>query len=105
MSTTTWSDAILTFIRLISTSIVYAWLFNSTRGSLLIVMLAHAGHNVAARLVPLADSVQHGDPVVTGLYALAAVAVVVGAGTRWLSRVQEYLEPLPKPDIGQARAT
>jgi membrane protease YdiL (CAAX protease family) len=90
LSTTTWSDASLTFIRLISTSVVYAWLFNSTRGSLLIVMLAHAGHNLAVRFVPLADSVQHGDPVVTALYVLAAVSVVVWTGSRWLSRVHQY---------------
>lgn len=101
LSTTTWSDAILTFIRLISTSIVYAWLFNSTRGSLLIVMLAHAGHNLAVRFVPLADSVQHGDLVVTGLYALAAAAIVVGFGGRWLSRVHDYPEPAEKPEVAE----
>jgi membrane protease YdiL (CAAX protease family) len=94
LNTTTWSETSLTFIRLISTSIVYAWLFNSTRGSLLIVMLAHAGHNLAVRFVPPADSVQHGDPVVTGLYVLAAVAVVVWAGSRWLSRIHEYPQQL-----------
>ena len=97
VSTTTWSEAVLTVIRLIATSIIYAWLFNSTRGSLLIVMLAHAGHNLAVRFVPPADSVQHGDPVVTGLYAMAAVAVVVWAGSRWLSRVHQFPGP-PPPD-------
>lgn len=94
LSTTTWSETGLTFIRLISTSVVYAWLFNSTRGSLLIVMLAHAGHNLAVRFVPPADGVQHGDPVVTGLYVVAAVAVVVWAGSRWLSRIHHSPEPL-----------
>ena len=93
-STTTWADAILTFIRLISTSVVYAWLFNSTRGSLLIVMLAHAGHNLAVRFVPLASSVQHGDPVVASLYALAAAAVILGSGSRWLSRRHMFPEML-----------
>ena len=90
LSTTTWSDVVLTLVRLVSTSIVYAWLYNSTRGSLLIVMLAHAGHNLAVRFVPLADNVQHGDPVVTGLYTLAAATLVVVTGHRWLSRSHEY---------------
>jgi uncharacterized protein len=99
LSTTTWSETSLTFIRLISTSVVYAWLFNSTRGSLLIVMLAHAGHNLAVRFVPPADSVQHGDPVVTGLYVLAAIAVIAWAGSRWLSRIHQYPEPL-QPNSG-----
>ena len=86
IDTTNWSDIGLTFLRLISMSIVYAWLYNSTRGSLLIVMLAHAGHNIAVRMVPAADSVTHGDLVVAGLYAAAAAAIVIGAGGRWLTR-------------------
>ena len=102
LSTSTWSETILTFIRLIATSVIYAWLFNSTRGSLLIVMLAHAGHNLAVRFVPLADSVQHGDPVVTALYALAAAAVVVTVGSQWLSRIHEY--PEPEGEIKELRA-
>ena len=104
LSTTTWSEASLTFIRLISTSIVYAWLFNSTRGSLLIVMLAHAGHNLAVRFVPLAGSVQHGDPIVTGLYVLAAVVVLVSTGSRWLSRIHEYPQPIPNSRIAKGHA-
>jgi membrane protease YdiL (CAAX protease family) len=94
LGTTTWSEAGLTFVRLIATSVIYGWLFNSTRGSLVIVMLAHAGHNLAVRLVPPADSVQHGDPVVTSLYVVAAVVVVLWAGSRWLSRFHEFPEPL-----------
>lgn len=84
LATTTWSDVILTFGRLIATSVLYAWLYNNTRGSLLIVMLAHAGHNLAARFVPSAASVQHGDPVVTMLYVMAAIAVVAPAISGWL---------------------
>ena len=94
LGTTTWSEAGLTFGRLIATSVIYAWLFNSTRGSLVIVMLAHAGHNLAVRLVPPVDSVQHGDPLVTSLYVVAAVVVVLLAGSRWLSRFHEFPEPL-----------
>lgn len=82
---TTASDIVLTFVRLIATSIVYAWIYNRTQGSLLIVMLAHAGHNLAVRFVPAADSVQHGDPVVAGLYVLAAAVVVLATRSRWLS--------------------
>jgi uncharacterized protein len=85
LNSTTSSDVILTFVRLIATSIVYAWIYNGTNGSLLLVMLAHAGHNLAVRFVPPADSVQHGDPVVAMLYVVAAVAVVVATRSRWLS--------------------
>jgi len=85
LNSTTWSDVVLTFVRLIATSIVFAWIYNGTQGSLLIVMLAHAGHNLAVRFVPVADSVQHGDPVVASLYVVAAVAVVIATRSRWLS--------------------
>ena len=83
------SDVTLTFLRVIATAIVYAWLYNNT-GSLLIVMLAHAGHNIAVRLVPLDTTVQHGDPVVTLLYGVAAAIVVVLTGPRWLNRRRTY---------------
>jgi len=91
------SDLILTLVRLSATAIVYAWLYNSTGGSLLIVMLAHAGHNIAVRLVPLDATVQHGYPVVTLLYVLAAMTVVALAGPQWLSRKRTY--PLVAPSL------
>lgn len=90
LSTTDASDVVLTFLRLCATAIVYAWLYNSTGGSLLIVMLAHAGHNIAVRLVPLDATLQHGDPVVTLLYCLAATIVVALTGGRWLNRKRTY---------------
>jgi membrane protease YdiL (CAAX protease family) len=94
LNSTTWSDVVLTFVRLIATSIVYAWIYNGTQGSLLIVMLAHAGHNLAVRFVPAADSVQHGDPVVATLYVVAAILVVLVTRPRWLR---------PTPQIASGR--
>jgi membrane protease YdiL (CAAX protease family) len=85
---------VLTFARLTATSVVYAWLLNSTRGSLLIVMLAHAGHNIAARVVPLPGGTQQADPVTALLYVAAAVMVVVFYGAKGLSKVSAY-PPVP----------
>jgi membrane protease YdiL (CAAX protease family) len=101
---TTWSDVLLTFLRLIPTSIIYAWLLNSTHGSLLIVMLAHAGHNLADRFFPAASNVQHGDPVVTGLYVIAALAVIAVARPYWLSPVHEFPDLLERR-LSTAQAT
>jgi len=95
LGTTTLSDALLTFVRLIATSVIYAWLYNSTRGSLLIVMLAHAGHNLAANFVPIAGVGNHADPITAALYVVAAALVLAMAGPRWLSRIHEYPEPFP----------
>src|SRR5258708_22015684 len=46
LSNVTGTDAVATYIRLVSTAIVYAWTYNSTNGSLFIAMLAHLGHNL-----------------------------------------------------------
>lgn len=84
------SGVVLTFARLTATSVVYVWLLNSTRGSLLIVMLAHAGHNIAAQVVPLPGGTQQADPVTALLYVLAAVVVVLVYGSKRLSGVPMY---------------
>jgi membrane protease YdiL (CAAX protease family) len=84
------AGVVLTFVRLIATSVVYAWLLNSTRGSLLIVMLAHAGHNIAAQVVPLPGGTQQADPVTALLYVAAAVIVVLFYGARWLSKAAAH---------------
>jgi len=46
------SDAIQTYVRLIGTAVIYAWIYNSTGGSLLAVMIAHAGHNIGTSFIP-----------------------------------------------------
>ena len=90
LATTGIAGVVLTFVRLTATSVVYAWLLNSTHGSLLIVMLAHAGHNIAAQVVPLPGGTQQGDPVTALLYLAAAVIVVLFYGAKWLSKTHAY---------------
>jgi len=80
---------------------VYAWIYNGTQGSLLIVMLAHAGHNLAVRFVPAADSVQHGDPVVATLYVVAAIAVVLATRSLWLRPLPCWSQDLSANVISQ----
>ena len=84
---------IFTFVRLTATSVLYAWLLNRTHGSLLIVMLAHAGHNIAAQVVPLPGGTQHADPVTALLYVLAAVIVVAFDRPIWRSSTLARTEP------------
>lgn len=82
----TGTDAVATYVRLISTAIVYAWMYNSTNGSLLIAMLAHLGHNLAASLIPtLADGGrQH--LIIALTYLVVAVVVVLMTQQRTLRR-------------------
>lgn len=74
-SNVTGADAAATYVRLTSTAIIYAWMYNSTNGSLLIAMLAHPGHNLAANVVPAsADrSLQH----LTIALGYCVVAIIV----------------------------
>jgi len=75
-STVTRTDAVATYLRLTSTAVIYAWIYNSTNGSLLIVMIAHLGHNLAVSLIPTpADGGQQ--HLITALLYLVAATVIV----------------------------
>jgi uncharacterized protein len=83
---TAW-NLVQTYVRLISTAIIYAWMYNSTKGSLFLVMVAHAGHNIAIELIHVPADGAHTVPVITALlYLTAAIAVVLMTGPRTLSR-------------------
>src|SRR5215469_9598815 len=84
LSNVTGTDAVATYIRLISTSIVYAWMYNSTNGSLLIAMLAHLGHNLAANLIPISADGGRQHLIVALAYLVIAIAVVLMTQLRTL---------------------
>ncbi len=68
---------------IVAISVLFAWLYNSTRGSLPIAWAAHAGLNlnvVAAQAVPF--------PLIAGVFAVCAALVVLLAGPRTLARAQ-----------------
>ena len=75
----TLSDLAQTYIRLISTAIIYAWIYNSTNGSLLLVMVAHAGHNIGTELIPAGDS--QAVPVIVALLYLVVACGRADGGT------------------------
>ena len=82
-----WSDVIATYVRLIATSVIYAWIYNSTKGALLLVMVAHVGHNVASALVQIpADGRQEVSLLIAFLYLAAALVVVLMTRPRSLTR-------------------
>lgn len=88
----------LFLVRLAALSVLLAWLFNSTGGSLLIPMLGHAGYDFANNIVGSpADGAQLG-PVTLVIYVIAAVLVVRIAGGRTLSSKAQPATGLdPKP--------
>jgi membrane protease YdiL (CAAX protease family) len=78
-----------TYVRMISTSILYAWAYNSTGGSLMLVMAAHACHNLAIDFIPLPQNDASVVPLIIAfLYFLAAVAVVLSTEPRTLQRAK-----------------
>ena len=85
MAATGWLTAAETYARLIGTSVVYAWILNGTGGSVLLVMVAHAGHNLATRFVAMPPGSDVDLPLAVAiLYVIAAIAVVALAGRRTL---------------------
>lgn len=67
----------LTNLALVQTGVLYAWLVNGTGGSIFIAVLAHAGFNAAASLVPRSPT---GD--LTAFVAITVATVVVVVATK-----------------------
>jgi membrane protease YdiL (CAAX protease family) len=78
------TDVIVTqYLRLIATAVIYAWIYNSTKGSLFLVMVAHAAHNVTVGLMP---TVGGGAVIVALSYVAVAIIVVIMTDARTLTR-------------------
>jgi uncharacterized protein len=77
-------DVVVTqYLRLIATAVIYAWIYNSTKGSLFLVMVAHAAHNVTVDLMPQVG----GSPVIVALsYVAVAIVIVLLTDVRTLTR-------------------
>jgi uncharacterized protein len=84
------SDLIQTYVRLIATAILYAWIYNSTQSSLFLVMVAHAGHNIALDFIQIPAGGTDVVPIIIALlYLVGALVVIRVAGARTLSRARE----------------
>ena len=98
-----WIDATL-FI--IEWSIVYTWLFNNAKGSVLIVMLFHAMNNTfssafESQMFSGADSVNQAW-LRLALWGLVAIVVVVVYGPEHLSREHRKQEEPVQPEVSTA---
>jgi len=80
----TGTDALATYVRLTSTAIIYAWIYNSTNESLFIAMLAHLGHNLAASLVPTPADGGRQHLVIALSYLVTAMGVILCTESRTL---------------------
>lgn len=81
------TDTALTYLRLISTAIIYGWLYSVSGGSLLLVMIAHMAHNVALTTTIIPEGDTTFAVMVAVLYALAASIVTFYAKKRIFAKV------------------
>jgi membrane protease YdiL (CAAX protease family) len=94
-----WSDIAYVIVQ----SVVYTWLFNNTRGSVLLVMLFHTMNNVISggffhAMFSGADWVRQGWLLVALWCAVALIAVVVD-GPAHLSRKHTKQTPTPPSHV------
>ncbi len=80
----------LFMVKILAEAVLYSWLYNNTKGSLLLVTICHAAANTAGVFLPVANTVSgsHTNVLIIAivLEILAAAAVTVLAGPARLSR-------------------
>ena len=82
-------SAWLFLVDTVAKAVLLTWVFNSTRGSLLMVTLLHASMNTSSVFLPMLPAATgEARPIAIsiGLHAVAAVAVVLATGAARLSR-------------------
>ena len=99
-----YSDIVLIF----AGTIVYNWVFNNARGSILIIMVMHAANNTVSGsfFSPMfsgADSIRQ-SWMLAVVWTVVAILVVVISGPEHLSRrYHKQQEPLPDPEPEPSR--
>lgn len=73
-------------ISTIAMTILYTWMYNNTRGSVLMAYLFHAAANTWSQVFSIDHANQSMNWIIAGLLVLAAVIVVALTGTENLSR-------------------
>lgn len=75
----------------VALAVLYTWLYNNTRGSLLLVTLFHASGNTAGMFLPVSFAVTGGiaENIMIVLYVIAAIVVAFTAGSGRLSHTEE----------------
>jgi uncharacterized protein len=91
-------------ISTISLSVLLTWVYNSTGGSLLLVVLLHATANLPLTLFlePLGSRAMLPFLLYVGLLVVAAIVVVIVAGPAHLSRTHRKQEEPTQPEVPTA---
>jgi len=93
----------LMIVKALGDAVLYSWLYNNTRGSLLLVTIFHASGNTAAFFLPLSAAGNGPLIIATALINLAALAVTVLAGPAKLTRTAEkQVVEIRLPPVGSS---
>jgi membrane protease YdiL (CAAX protease family) len=80
----------LLMVKVLADALIYTWVYNNTKGSLLLTTILHAASNTAAVFLPMANTLsgEHKDVYITAIVflVLTAIAVTIMAGAARLSR-------------------
>lgn len=80
----------LLMVKVLADALIYTWLYNNTKGSLLLTTILHAASNTAAVFLPMANTLsgEHMDVYIMAIVflILTAIAVTITAGPARLSR-------------------
>jgi uncharacterized protein len=94
-------------LTVIASSVIYAWMYNSTGGSLLIIVLFHAASNLPLTLLitPLGSKMTQPFLIYVALMVIAAVAVALATGAAHLSRThhKQVANAAGESFVGDAR--
>ena len=89
-----WNPLVFAFFMLhtVSFAVILSWLYNNTKGSLLLVAMMHASANTAGIFLPMADTLSNEN---LGAYVgyvlfqvIAAILIVITSGPARLSRTE-----------------
>jgi len=87
------SSFALMMVKVLADAVIYTWVYNSTKGSLLLTTILHAAGNTAGVFLPVANtqSGEHLDVYITAIVLLiiTATAITLLTGSKQLSRAKE----------------
>jgi len=86
-----WSFASF-LISTVAMTVLYTWLYNNTRGSVLLAYLLHAAANTWSQVFAIDHANQLVNWILTGVIVLVAVIVLAQAGAQNLSRANERIQ-------------
>ncbi len=79
-------------IRIVATTILFTWMFNNTRGSVLLAYMLHAAGNTWTRIFSIDPSYHFQDWMITVVTVILAIVVTAISGAENLSRTNTRIQ-------------